>query len=97
MTTQVVQMLASLSVLAGFSLAQAKVLSTNSGLYIVLNVVGASVLSVQAIALRQWGFALLEGSWAIVSLVAFLMLLRKNGIPGRRKEKAEATTGMDTR
>jgi uncharacterized membrane protein len=37
-----------------------------------LNLIGSTVLSVQAAQGRQWGFLLLEGVWAGVSLVALL-------------------------
>jgi hypothetical protein len=99
MTAQVVQMLASLSVLVGFTLAQTKMLSTTSGTYIVLNMVGASVLGIQAIILRQWGFALLEVSWALVSLIAFIAFIRKNLNSNRqaRRDRNRHTSSLNTR
>ncbi len=36
-------------------------------LYLALNIVGASILAVDASLERQWGFLLLEGVWAIIA------------------------------
>ena len=62
-----VQILAALFILAAFGLAQARVLSPQAQAYLVLNVVGASVLAVDAYVERQWGFLLLEGAWALIA------------------------------
>jgi hypothetical protein len=35
--------------------------------YLVLNLVGASVLAVDAYVEQQWGFLLLEGVWAVIA------------------------------
>jgi len=43
------------------------VLTPQARSYLVLNLVGASVLAVDAYAERQWGFLLLEGSWAVIA------------------------------
>jgi hypothetical protein len=62
-----VQILGALFILAAFGLAQARVLSPQAQAYLVLNVVGASVLAVDAYVERQWGFLLLEGAWALIA------------------------------
>ena len=40
--------------------------------YLVLNLVGAIVLAVDAALGRQWGFLLLEGVWAAVSALSLV-------------------------
>jgi hypothetical protein len=65
--SQLVQVLGSLLVLAAFVAAQRGALSTTSRLYLLLNLAGSAVLAVLAALGRQWGFLLLEGSWAAVS------------------------------
>jgi hypothetical protein len=72
----VIQVVGSLLVLAGFALAQWGVLDPKSPLYLVLNVIGSGVLAVDAVVEAQWGFLLLEGVWAIVSLVSLVGVLR---------------------
>ena len=64
---QLVQILGSLLILAAFLASQRGWISTESRLYLSLNLVGASVLAV--LAAREWqlGFLLLEICWAMVS------------------------------
>ena len=73
---QTVQVIGSLLVLAGFALAQRGVLDQKSLTYLVLNLIGSAVLTMEAILERQWGFLLLEGVWAIVSAVSLVGVLR---------------------
>ncbi len=73
---QVVQVAGSLLVLAGFALSQWGVLNPKSLVYLVLNAVGSAVLAVDAFLGQQWGFLLLEGVWAIVSVIGLAQVLR---------------------
>jgi hypothetical protein len=72
-----VQILAALSVLAAFVLVQARVLTPQARLYLVLNTAGAAVLAVDAALHTQWGFLLLEGVWAAVSGWALVRASRR--------------------
>jgi hypothetical protein len=62
-----VQILGALLVLAAFALAQARVVTPQARPYLILNLVGAGILAVDAYAEAQWGFLLLEGVWAVIS------------------------------
>jgi hypothetical protein len=73
---QLVQVAGSLLILAGFAAAQAGRLSIDSASYLVLNFVGSAILAVLAWIDRQWGFLLLEGVWALVSLWSLVQLVR---------------------
>lgn len=44
--------------------------------YQLLNFLGAGALFVTAVAARQYGFILLEGSWTILSLMGLIKLAR---------------------
>lgn len=68
-------------ILAGFVLAQFRVLRVESMLYLVLNFLGSAILAWLAWVDRQWGFLLLETVWAIVSAWGILALLRGRNTP----------------
>jgi hypothetical protein len=65
---QLVQVGGALLILVAYAAAQFGVLNQRSRVYVVLNLVGSVVLAVLAWYERQWGFLLLEGVWALVSL-----------------------------
>jgi hypothetical protein len=77
---QVIQVVGALLILAGFVLAQFRVLRVESMLYLVLNFLGSAILAWLAWDDRQWGFLLLETVWAIVSAWGILQLLRGRDI-----------------
>ena len=61
-----------LRVLAAFALVQLRVEDAQSYPYIILNVVGSGILAILAAMEVQWGFLLLEGGWALISLWNFI-------------------------
>jgi hypothetical protein len=76
-----VQLAGSLAILIPFVLVQLKRMSSDSLPYLVLNVVGSGVLALDAALGAQWGFLLLEGVWAIVSLIGIVRVLRGRRAP----------------
>lgn len=64
----VVQITGSLLILAAFVAAINGRLDQSSYPYLVLNAGGSAVLTVTAAISHEWGFILLEGVWAVVSL-----------------------------
>lgn len=75
-----IQIAGSLLVLAGFICCQMGWMEAKSKNFLALNLLGSGILSVDAFFGEQWGFLLLEGVWAAVSLVAFGRLLMA-GVP----------------
>ena len=73
---QVIQVAGSLLILAGFAAAQTGRMSIDSATYLALNFAGSAILAVLAWIDQQWGFLLLEGVWALVSLWGLVQLTR---------------------
>lgn len=73
---QLVQVIGALLILSGFVLAQFRVLDPQSLWYLVVNLVGSAILTVDAWREDQWGFFLLELVWAIVSAWGLTQLAR---------------------
>jgi hypothetical protein len=69
---QVIQLLGAVLILTAFVLSQQGRLATDSTRYLVLNAVGAAILAVVAVINRDIGFALLEGTWTVVSTVGLI-------------------------
>ncbi|MGH9103465.1 MAG: CBU_0592 family membrane protein [Acidimicrobiales bacterium] len=70
---QVVQVAGSLLVLFPFALVQLGRWSTTQVAYLAANLAGSAALAAEASLTSQWGFLLLEGVWAAVSLVGLTL------------------------
>ncbi|PYC76308.1 hypothetical protein C7C46_22805 [Streptomyces tateyamensis] len=73
---QVVQVLGSVLVLIPFALSQWGRTSAHSRWYLAPNLAGSAILATDAALTSQWGFLLLEGVWAVVSLAGLIAVLR---------------------
>jgi hypothetical protein len=82
---QLVSVLGSLLVLVAYVASQFGYLSAKGLAYAIANIVGSGILAVVATLEAQWGFLVLEGAWALVSLVAVV------------RQKAKANTHRERR
>ena len=76
---QVVSLLGAICILVPFAASQLDRMRTTSLTYQWLNLVGSTTLAVVAILERQYGFILLEGTWALASVIG---LRRARATPG---------------
>ena len=65
---QAISVVGALLVLAAYAGHQMGLIARSNPLYSWMNLVGSLVLAVIAFRAQQWGFVLLEGAWAIVSV-----------------------------
>ena len=79
---QAISVLGALAILLAYAANQFRLLGPSNFSYALLNFVGSLVLAVIAVIEVQWGFILLEGVWALVSLWGIITILRGSGSAG---------------
>jgi hypothetical protein len=73
---QALQIVGALLILTAYAGSQAGLLDQRGYPFLALNIVGSAILAWLAARGQQWGFLLLEGVWALVSIWSLLMRLR---------------------
>ncbi|RZU12390.1 hypothetical protein EV645_5659 [Kribbella rubisoli] len=73
----VLEIVGAVTILLAFAAAQAGRLRQRTITYQLLNLIGSGVLATIAAIQLSWGFLLLEGSWAVISLIGLLTLKRR--------------------
>ncbi|MFQ6397720.1 CBU_0592 family membrane protein [Nocardia sp. KC 131] len=86
--SQIPQILGALLLLAAFVSAQAGLVDDTKVSYLACNAVGSGILAAIAYSDRNWGFLLLEGTWAFVSTISL-------GQQGFRVRKARSSMTVD--
>jgi hypothetical protein len=72
MLYQLVSVLGAVMVLAAYVALQRRWLLLSDRWYYGLNFGGAALLTLVAVVHRQWGFILVEGMWALISIPPLL-------------------------
>lgn len=72
MLHQLVSLVGAVLVLAAYAALQAGRLRSGSTLFCLMNVAGSLLLTWVAVVDRRAGFILLEGAWALISLLPLL-------------------------
>ncbi len=73
---QLISVAGALAILVAYAANQLRYIGPANLSYALLNFAGSAVLAAVAVVEGQWGFLLLEGIWALVSLWATVKLLR---------------------
>lgn len=76
MVYQLISLVGALMILGAYAAYQRGLMGRESRWYNVLNFAGAGLLTIVAIEGRQWGFMLLEGTWAALSLIPLVRARR---------------------
>ena len=72
MLLQLASLVGAVMVLGGYAALQTGRLARDSAAFCLLNFVGSALLTWVAVADRRVGFILLEGLWAILSLIPLI-------------------------
>ena len=76
LSQQILSFIAAMLILVAYIGHQAKRVDATRVPYNLANAAGGAVLAWAALHPLQWGFLVLEGTWCVVSVVAFLRALR---------------------
>ncbi|TWD83094.1 hypothetical protein FB561_4249 [Kribbella amoyensis] len=77
----ILEIVGAITILIAFTASQTGRLATKTRSYQLLNLVGSAVLAAIALVQASWGFLLLEGTWAVVSLFGLIAVLRRKPEP----------------
>lgn len=83
---QAVSLVGSMLILAAFVAGQLRRMEPSDRSYVLLNLVGSGILAAVALIEQQWGFLLLEGVWALVSLWSTVQLVRGKRLDTRHQD-----------
>jgi hypothetical protein len=77
MIYQLISLIGAVLILGAFAAAQMRKLEHQSVPYQLMNLAGGVCLCIAAVAALQYGFILLEGSWAILSAHGLWRVIRQ--------------------
>jgi hypothetical protein len=91
---QLISVLGALAILGAYAASQFGLADASKLSYQAANFCGSAALAVVALIARQWGFFLLEGAWALVSLWGIAPILRGAGRPRGGAAKPRSSKGV---
>lgn len=77
MLYQLLSLIGAALILAGFALLQLERVRREDVSFSLMNFVGSSLLTIVAIQDRRLGFIILEGAWALLSLIPLFQRARR--------------------
>jgi NADH:ubiquinone oxidoreductase subunit 6 (subunit J) len=77
MVYQLISLIGAILILFAFAAVQMRRMESQSVSYQSLNLAGGVCLCIAAVASMQYGFILLEGSWAVLSAHGLLRIIRQ--------------------
>lgn len=81
-----------LMILGAYFLVSSSMIKSISPWYQSLNLVGAIIMAIYSLVLAAWASVVLNGTWAIIAVVALLVNLRKARAAATSATSAPATT-----
>lgn len=76
MAYQAIQILGAALILIAYTLQHMKHVHAETASYLAMNLAGGILLCIAAVAARQYGFIILEGSWAVLSAMGLWRVMR---------------------
>ena len=77
MLEQLISLIGAAMILIAYGANQMGRMDRNSPVYLTLNFVGAIILGIIAARVKQIGLTILEGTWALISLIALVKYFAK--------------------
>jgi hypothetical protein len=91
---QTISVVGELAILGAYAASQFGFADASKLTYQAANFLGSASLTVVALVARQWGFLLLEGAWALVSLRGIATILRGTRRPRGGAAKPRSSKGV---
>lgn len=82
MIGQAISLVGAALILAAFAAQQGGRLSPDATTYLALNLAGSAILTYFAVEARNLGLIVLEGSWALISLISIARTAGRTSPPG---------------
>lgn len=76
-TTDIIGTIGVSLILIAYFLNSFSLIKKDGGLFFVLNIFGGAIACFSSYLIRFWPFVVLEGTWAVISVIALLKSIKK--------------------